>query len=315
MPFVGAGISTGASIDLAHAPTADSPTMPRTWELTEKMLKRLEKSPIQDLLKDWHRAELHRLRSAAPSFADVAQLYTDVLSEDALFQDPDGPLAMGLFRAIEPTRAHHVLAWLAREGLFTEVITTNYDCALEKAYARTFSRPHAPAHGSFCPFVHHAVETLKCLRSIHDLEGYREHANQRQVNLPTHQPAYVLRIYKINGCAHAYKERTPAGSKPGFLIITDRHLQSFDARHWANDLFRDRFRCRQMVFTGFGAEEAQVRFTALRVIEEFARPNETASATSASPRDGASKPASPHCYIQACPPQLSSPQLQIAKSA
>lgn len=317
MPFVGAGISVDAPLDLAHASTGTPAIMPRTAALTAQMLDRLGQLPLHDQLNAWQKSELRRLseirkaheqkNGPPPGLADAAQLYTDVKGEPSLFED-DGPLPMRLFRAIEPTLAHQAIAWLAREGLFTEVITTNYDCALEKAYARTFSPPPAADFKDTWALVGHAKDSLGCLRSIHDLVGYREHANQRQVTLPNHQPASVLRVYKINGCAHPYTD----GSSPrpnGFLVITDRHLQSFDARHWANDLFRDRFRCRQMVFTGFGAEEPQVRFTALRVIEEFARPPALASA------DASTTPQHPHCYIHSFGDTLTSPQLQIAKAA
>jgi hypothetical protein len=317
MPFVGAGISVDAPLDVGLALAGSPAIMPRTADLTARMLDRLGQLPLHDQLNTWQRSELRRLteireahehkKVPPPSLADAAQLYTDVRGEQALFED-DGPLPMRLFRSVEPTLAHQAIAWLAREGLFTEVITTNYDCALEKAYARTFPPPPAAYYKDTWALVKHARDNLGCLRSVHDLAGYREHANQRQVTLPNHQPAYVLRVHKINGCAHPYAEGSPA-RPDGFLVITDRHLQSFDARHWANDLFRDRFRCRQIVFTGFGAEEPQVRFTALRVIEEFARPAATPSP------NASTTPQHPHCYIHVFGDTLTSPQLQIAKAA
>ncbi|MGF6481651.1 hypothetical protein [Paraburkholderia sp. JPY419] len=38
------------------------------------------------------------------------------------------------FVELEPTPAHYYLAFLVREGLLSEVVTTNYDCNLERAY-------------------------------------------------------------------------------------------------------------------------------------------------------------------------------------
>lgn len=152
------------------------------------------------------------------------------------------------FKSLEPLPAHRILAYLAREGLIGEIISTNYDCCIEKAYRNSF--------GS-----HFAGKNKPQPLAIHNLFGYRNFAGLRQDKngLPT------LRLYKINGCAQAL---TLDGDSES-ILLTERQLQSFRDRQWAHDLLADRARRHMLLFSGFGSEEPQVRHTALSVIEEF----------------------------------------------
>lgn len=220
-----------------------------------------------------------------PSFADSAQLFIDLHpdGEHGLYAN-GGPLDIRLFLSIQPTPAHRALAWLVRENLFSEVVTTNYDCALETAFQESFGEPPS-------------TFSLITYRSICDHVGYRKNAATSH-RLHDNVPTPVLRVYKINGCARHYHPLRKLAD-PGFLVITDRHLQDFGTRQWAHDLFRDRLRCRRIVFSGFGAEEPQVRFTALRVIEEFAQQTDASTG---------------HCFQQVYDSVLSAAQLQIAKA-
>jgi hypothetical protein len=292
MPFLGAGLSIGASLHSEVRPKRYGPTMPSTEDLTKNILAALSSDLIRLNIEDWSQRELQRINAQKPpSFADAAQLFIDLHpdGERGLYVE-EAPLDIRLFLGIAPTPAHRYLAWLVREGLFSEVISTNYDCALEQAFTDSFADSAAPS-------VH---PTAAPCRPISNHLDYRKWAHVGQ-RVRQGVPTPVLRIYKINGCAAAYSRRAPLPpEEEGFIVITERHLQDFGRRQWAQDLFRDRFRCRKMVFSGFGAEEPQVRFTALRVIEEFSRKNETADS---------------HCFLHSYSSDLSASQLQIAKAS
>lgn len=178
------------------------------------------------------------------------------------------------FTELEPLPAHRYLAYLAREGLITEIITTNYDCCIERAY-----------RCSFGPSLQSSADELdgETPAVIRGLEEYRRKSN-RFFESPTGVRRPVLRLYKINGCASAYREtkrqveRHPsAESDQGLrreaarIILTERQLQSFRDEMWALDLFRDRARTRNLLFCGFGSEEPQVRHAALAITQEFQR--------------------------------------------
>lgn len=306
MPFLGAGVSIYANLGGNDRAPHYNEKMPATGILTEEILFHLQCCPKLPDLPLWAKAEFERITgpkscpNKSPSFADAAQLFIDLhrLGEHGLYED-GGPLDIRLFLSVQPTLAHRALAWLVRENLFSEVVTTNYDCALETAFSQSFGN-HGAEDEIFHAISNHTDYRGKSPRSQRSHEG---------ASVP------VLRVYKINGCArHYHHRRVPGDAKltdeklgPGFLVITDRHLQDFGRRQWAQDLFRDRFRSRQIVFSGFGAEEPQIRFTALRVIEEFAEPKEQVAPAPAG--------AAPHCFLQCFGADLSASQLQIAKAA
>lgn len=304
MPFLGAGVSIYAALEEhpKHVQEMYGDCMPKTEKLTDKIVDGIEKQSRAA----WADAELKRIKeSQQPSFADAAQLFIDLHpdGEHGLYAD-GGPLDIRLFLSIQPTLAHRGIAWLVRENLFSEVITTNYDCALETAFRESFDAGQATDN------VYHAISDHKAYRKRSPC-AQRDHEG---ASIP------VLRVYKINGCAERYDSaRNNCADKnaaqintalggPGFLVITDRHLQDFGRRQWAQDLFRDRFRSRQIVFSGFGAEEPQVRFTALRVIEEFSRRED-------SPEEDSEASPLPHCFLQCFDHDLKASQLQIANAS
>jgi hypothetical protein len=303
-------MSYGAQLGGSALPKRYADKMPQTETLTNTILADLGQDPIRGNMSDWSRAEETRIRAQKPpSFADAAQLFIDLHPEKevGLFA-ADGPLDIRLFLSLAPTSAHRYIAWLVREGLFSEVISTNYDCALEKAYAASFGEDSSPT----------AVAKLEESKrsaffvAISNRDDYRNHANQSQSLRLNGIPTTVLRLYKINGCAAAYDNLAEKDRKnrSSTLVITERHLQDFGLRKWAEDIFRDRFRCRSVVFSGFGAEEPQVRFTALRVLEEF---SDAFTPTSLAVSCDAAGP--PHCFLQEYHPTLTAWQLQIAKAA
>ncbi len=166
------------------------------------------------------------------------------------------------FSQLEPTPAHHYIAFLARESLVNEVITTNYDCCLESAVFAAANRK-----GNGAPPLDHNENRPAV--SISNLEHYRQYSARR---FDRGTRVAVLRVYKINGCAGALAAVAPyrpSQKLSDTILLTERQLQHMNDRGWARDLLRDRMRSRAFVFSGFGSDEPQVRFTILRLLEEF----------------------------------------------
>lgn len=296
LPFLGAGMSIKATLDPQEKPAQYGTEMPETKVLTNNILERIKSlGPFAN--QSWCHHEHVRITEALAkggpnTFADAAQLFFDMHKgkENALY-DSEAPLDMRLFLSIRPNPGHRYIAWLVRENVFSEVITTNYDCALESAFKESWGKAREESD------IIHPISDHGSYRR----DSYRRQRQHRRATVP------VLRLYKINGCSDAYRDyKDKAGhpaSEPGFLVITERHLQSFSKRQWARDLFRDRFRCRKLIFSGFGAEEPQIRFTALDVLEEFESLAQEESSGFC------------HCYMHVYYSKLQASELQIAKAA
>ena len=162
------------------------------------------------------------------------------------------------FKKLCTLPAHRYLARLAREGLIREIITTNYDTCIETAWRGTFSSKRST--GIKGPVV------------VRSLGEYRVRGSIREDRRG--QP--TLHVYKINGCAKAWaksvkaarctEEKNRASAR---IILSEAQLHSFRTDRWAEDLFRDRARSRALVFSGFGSDEPQVRYTLLKLAAEF----------------------------------------------
>ena len=167
------------------------------------------------------------------------------VSMDTIVITIDVPKYVNLY----PTPAHFYIAFLAKENLIDEVITTNYDCCLENAMRYASCQEHAN------DIVH----------SIYDLSTYSIYSSQRYLydGMKT-----VLKVYKINGCADAYCRREQSADT---ILLTERQLQHIDNRAWARDLLRNIIRSKSLILSGFGSDEPQIRFTVLRILEEFSK--------------------------------------------
>jgi hypothetical protein len=169
-------------------------------------------------------------------------------------------LRIDRFADLEPQPAHVYLGYLAREGLVTEVVTSNYDTCLELALARTLME-------------HERQPESLPLKVVCDLDGYRRDGASSHAG-PARR--LVLHVYKINGCARRYRQQLihplhlpSVNSAAERIVLTERQLQTFRSEGWAEDLLRDRSRCRALLFCGFGSDEPQVRHTLLAVAREF----------------------------------------------
>lgn len=159
------------------------------------------------------------------------------------------------FNNLEPTNAHRYLAYLAREFLIDEVITTNYDACLENAYKQSFEDRNNN-------------ETRQKVVVINSLTQYRDNSGKKFEKRHEEKSVNILKIFKINGDAEAYKH-IHNNNWAQSILLTESDLQNWRERYWAQDLFRDRLRSRTILFCGFGSDEPQVRHTVLQICEEF----------------------------------------------
>ena len=234
VPFLGAGFSVTAGKPEGFGPTA--------VELAARLHKFIKAQKLGNDKNLKMLLEDELLTSNLPYLARLAEVATWLVGDPAQIL---AALEVNKFTEMTPSRAHRYLAYLVREGLIDEVITTNYDTCIETAYENSFG----------------GIPSGKNQAVIHDLETFRASSAQSitQVGRP------FLKIYKINGCAQHYVD-----SCRNFRIeLTERELQSLENRQWAKDLLRMRARNRSLFFIGFGSDEPQVRFTMLELINEF----------------------------------------------
>lgn len=158
-------------------------------------------------------------------------------------------LEIAEFSNLDPTPAHLYMAYIAREGLLNEFITTNYDCNLEKAYFATFGGCRSDV-----------IDVISCLDEYTDLAG------KRASPCPGEDTAHRIKVYKINGCAAKLTGRSDEAAN---ILLTEAQLQNWRVRHWAEDLFRVKFRSTCITLVGFGNEEPQIRHTVQQVLEEY----------------------------------------------
>lgn len=278
VPFLGAGFSYGAR----HPDGWTS----QPQEMPERLKERLD-GVLNAKACDGAPAActLRQVRNNdGGSLARLAELGSLLLGPN----DVCSTLRIDQYEDLMPLPAHRYLAYLAREGLIREIITTNYDCCLETAFKDCLGPDQDLSHS---------------LAVITSLDGYRTMAGRHT------RPGHLL-IYKINGCAASYAKESKAENlhtrkqAAERIILTERQLQTFRRENWARDLLRDRARTRTLLFSGFGSEEPQIRHTVMDLVEEF--------------QDGACLDRSDEVmdlpnapFIQIHEPQLSFYQLQI----
>ncbi|MCK9223361.1 MAG: SIR2 family protein [Limnochordia bacterium] len=233
VPFIGAGVSMNAIT--AHDE--------RTIAKTEEMVNRL-KNAIEDL-------------NSCSTNDSLAQLSEEYLWKVYSKGNPYSSLVCGVlkidsFTKLVPLPAHRYIAFLAREGCIEEIITSNYDICLSKAY-----------NESFC--VQDGAEDN--VMEITDLKTYRQYSGKRR-----HNNYQFLKVYHINGCAKCLKDASDDEERESYcekILLTESQLQDWRQRHWSREMLKDRLRTRSLVFSGFGSPEPQVRHTIIQVLEEF----------------------------------------------
>lgn len=159
------------------------------------------------------------------------------------------------FINLDPTLGHFCIALLVREGLLSQIITTNYDCALERAFLRSYGQKCVLSDGSnrdrSCEkYVSIIYDQVSCVHQRSGSQGSGE----------------CLHLYKINGCACALKRKV---AKYPEIQLTITQLQSWRDRRWAEDTFRVVLRSKTVLFSGFGSDEPQVIHTVHQILDEY----------------------------------------------
>lgn len=247
VPFIGAGVS------LAAACTSDGRCIARTTCMGDSIQAAIAKG-CKNHLDMVTEPPIKRL--GPPSLATLAERYVWMQSLEGC-NHPYTLLVNEVLRVPEFTElcllpAHRYIAFLAREGCIEEIITSNYDTCLSRAFRQSFENTYSGA----------------TVAEIADLDAYRAYAGRRrhEGNGP------MLKIYHINGCAECllrnedpeYREEQ---SKT--ILLTEAQLQDWRQRHWSREMLKDRLRTRSILFSGFGSPEPQVHHTVMQVIEEF----------------------------------------------
>lgn len=293
VPFLGAGVSKKAIHKSGISKLAETDNLVKNVAIN---IYKMRHSGNIDR-KRWSKWCFESSSLLKASLDKLCEMYLWLSQEDAenLVKNI---LRIDEFINLEPNPAHRYIAFLAREGLIDEVITTNYDTCLERAYCDTF------------PCLEAETDEGIPARVVADLNDFRANAGKVYVQCDGKQRR-CLKIYKINGCAKRFSEDN---STINNILLTEYQLQDWRQRHWARDLFRDRLRSRTLVFSGFGSDEPQVRHTALQVVEEFQYVDDSSKKESDSSckHEWWKLPNAP--YIAAYEKSLSFNQIQILRS-
>lgn len=179
-------------------------------------------------------------------------------------------LGIHKFNQLTITKAHRYIAYLARESVIEEAITSNYDNSLERAYRESAAPDPCPDQTSL-------------QLSISCLHNYKKIAGQKG------ESPSPLKVYHVNGYVEDLNSNYSDGTSGcETIVLTERQLQNWGARQWSRDLLRDRLRYKNILFSGFGSPEPQVRQTVMDILGEFelaktANMNDGNSTTSSEP--------------------------------
>ncbi|MEW6276456.1 MAG: SIR2 family protein [Bacillota bacterium] len=260
VPFLGAGISNDTEVPgCTFNPSAKALTKSLAESLKSLLGSQLPHFVRNMLPGDGNKSGLDE-RLVNAGLSRIAELHVQVAGEKETYE------AMNIMAMDElvPSPAHFYIAYITLEVCIEEIITTNYDCCLEKALLWANCERKTPLtvrelYEYQCggvPFCRYDSQTLH--------QFTEKEPDEKRLN---------VRIYKINGCIQKYiqacdSELNNKGVIGHTLILTEAQLQNW-RYDWAREMFRDRLRTRTILFSSFGSEEPQIRHTMLEVLREF----------------------------------------------
>ncbi len=161
---------------------------------------------------------------------------------------------------------HEVLARLAREGLCTTLLTTNYDLLIEGGYR--LAGLNQLGRGTDGPLVPTEYEVFSPISSAE--EFFRQGVGFRSAL-----------IVKIHGCVERYREYRERQGKgtdctdwqdylPA-MVFTFREIQNWREDSWSRDYLCTLLRTRTLVFAGYSGMDPVLHDTFRTVYEEMAR--------------------------------------------
>ncbi len=189
--------------------------------------------------------------------ADVAQAIHNAAGQLAVVKAVglDDPLLWpGSEGVPEHFCLYRVLARLAREGLFKEIVGFNYDCAKEAALKRE-GYQLSPKTTAGRQFDDHATV-------VADELAFYDPPRER-----------ALTYYKAHGCAQRFRERAPSEESAAAetIIICKEQLTHWRDDLWMRERLRDRARGHLLVLIGFAAEDGAVHAELKQVLVEIYR--------------------------------------------
>jgi hypothetical protein len=182
---------------------------------------------------------------------------------------------------------HHVLAWLAREGLCPTLVTTNYDLLLEGAFRLAGFKGRGVkvdlleqlpnvTYGRFCPitdatqfFRHGEASRTAVITKIHGCAATYREAKRRQLE----------EIGNGRSCGSKTQAHTAAVSNgwqsylPA-IVFTFREIQNWREDSWSRDYLTTLLRTRTLVLLGYSGMDPVLHDTFRTVYEEMARRQE-----------------------------------------
>lgn len=149
--------------------------------------------------------------------------------------------------------AYRPLSRLAREGIFTEAITFNYDCGFEAG-----------------------LDDEGFLFGPSTMRGRRWHDHATTIaDAGTNaelQPRGAFVLYKVHGCTARYREVRGLGSPPfpeDAIILRWTQLLDWRRDYWARDVLSERARRHVLLLLGFSGQDPVIHIGLTRVLEEI----------------------------------------------
>jgi hypothetical protein len=220
LPLVGAGGSYDCGMPLAR-------------KIGEDLLDDYLKDPAYEP----HAAEL------GPDLADITEAIWEKAGQKAVVDAlglSDPTLWPDLHSITPHFCAYRILARLAREQIYSQAVTLNYDCAYEAAlHSEGFLlAPDSTAGAHWNDHVSLIVDA-------------------RSENAPEDEGSLTLR--KFHGCAKHYRDEVARGAtdEPEERIVVRRaQLTHWRADEWARDYIRHAGRKHILLLLGFSAQDA-----------------------------------------------------------
>jgi hypothetical protein len=170
---------------------------------------------------------------------------------------PDSAAVEESYRGVLRDR-HHVLARMAREGLCTLHLTTNYDLLLEGA----------------CRLA--GFDLAECGRAPNPADPSATYRLLARIGGPTDFSASGAGVrsallVKIHGCAERYRAAVERKETRGYLpsmVFTYREVQNWRQDSWSRDFLSTLLRTRTMVLCGYSIADPVLHDTFRTVYEE-----------------------------------------------
>jgi hypothetical protein len=189
---------------------------------------------------------------------------------------------------------HHVIAWLAAEGLAPTLVTTNYDLLLECAFRMAGMLPLSPPPELWTDSNETPLKKAERLKLPLN-RRYRHFTRVKDASdFFTYGDAHeAATIHKIHGDVAAYRiarnDPTRFRRLLPSIVFTFREIQNWREDSWSRDYLSTLLRTRTIVFSGYSGADPVIHDTFRTVYEEIAGYRAPAHNGAATPKTTASR--------------------------